>query len=312
MNTAARLALFGAGMAVAFGAAFGLAAAAVPDQLVANWQEKSEMNEHHPTPSPTAGHGEHAAAAHAPQGLSLSADGYVLSPVEAPTTIGTEGELSFRILDKDGAPLVEYTTEHDKDLHLIVVRSDGSDFRHVHPQLDPHTGVWSLPWQWQDAGTYRVYADFTPHEGEGVTLTRTVHVGGEWMPVASEPSVADEVDGLTVTLAGELTAGAASELTISVARGGQPVTELEPYLGAFGHLVALREGDLAYLHVHPEGPSTTSETPHGGPDVGFVAQAPTAGRYLLYFDFQVDGQVHTASFVVDAASADHGSHDDSH
>ncbi|NKX51639.1 hypothetical protein HER39_13910, partial [Arthrobacter deserti] len=42
-------------------------------------------------------------------------------------------------------------------------------------------------------------------------------------------------------------------LTVIVTRGGQPVKTLEPYLGAYGHLVALRAGDLAYLHVHPEG-----------------------------------------------------------
>ncbi|WP_309064521.1 heavy-metal-associated domain-containing protein [Microbacterium sp.] len=335
MNTAARLSLFGAGVVVAFGAAFGLAGAIVPAELVAGWQEKSEMNEHdtHDEPSATAapknddhgGHTGHTAAHTTPQGLSLSENGYVLSPVQAPTAVGADGELSFQILDDSGEPVVDYTTEHDKDLHLIVVRSDGTGFRHVHPQLDAGTGVWSLPWRWQDAGTYRVFADFAPQGADGITLTRTVHVGGEWAPVASSASKTDEVDGFTVTLDGELTAGAPSELTLSIARDGQPVTDLEPYLGAFGHLVALREGDLAYLHVHPEGPSPESAahddsgdhehsavTAHGGPDIGFVAEAPTPGRYLLYLDFQVDGTVHTATFVVDAASAQHGAHDDSH
>ena len=41
-------------------------------------------------------------------------------------------------------------------------------------------------------------------------------------------------------------------LTLTVTKDGQPVTDLQPYLGAYGHLVALRAGDLAYLHVHPE------------------------------------------------------------
>ncbi len=61
------------------------------------------------------------------------------------------------------------------------------------------------------------------------------------------------VDGYTVSLKGDLAPGADSALTLSVSRGGKPVTDLDPYLGAFGHLVALRTGDLAYLHVHPEG-----------------------------------------------------------
>ena len=88
----------------------------------------------------------------------------------------------------------------------------------------------------------------------------------------------------------------------SVSRDGQPVTTLEPYLGAFGHLVALRDGDLAYLHVHPHGDAPAAgET--SGPEVVFEATIPNPGRYLLYFDFQVDGQVHSAPLVLDTTSA---------
>ena len=85
-------------------------------------------------------------------------------------------------------------------------------------------------------------------------------------------------------------------LTFTVTRDGAPVTTLQPYLGAAGHLVALRVGDLAYLHVHP----MDDPTGKSGPEVAFMAEAPTAGRYLLYLDFQVDGRVHTATFTTTA------------
>ena len=98
-------------------------------------------------------------------------------------------------------------------------------------------------------------------------------------------------------------AGSPTELTVTVTKDGKPVTTLQPYLGAFGHLVALRDGDLAYLHVHPEG-DEPKPGQNGGPQVKFATDVPTAGRYLLYLDFQVDGQVHTAEFVVDAARGD--------
>lgn len=248
-------------------------------------------------------------------GLSLSAGGYVLAPVTAPATVGESGELSFQILTEDGTPLTEFATAHARDLHLIVVRSDGDQFRHVHPAFEESTGTWSLPWQWDEAGTFRVYADFTPGDtGEGVTLTRTVEVAGTYAPVVSEVSRMAQVDDYTASIEGDLVAGSPSDLTISITRGGEPVTALEPYLGAFGHLVALREGDLAYLHVHADG-----EEPHpgetAGPEITFMAHAPTTGRYLLYLDFQVDGQVRTAPFVLDAASpatesARTGDHDD--
>ena len=309
MKAGGRLALYGAGLVVAFGGAFGLAGAVIPDSFAAAWAEGSGVNAH------GEGHGDAAQETAEPalNGVSASADGFVLSPVQAPTAAGEDGDLSFQILDESGEPVTEYTTAHEKDLHLIAVRTDGAGFQHVHPELDTSTGTWSVPWTWDEAGTYRVYADFTPagEEAEGITLTRAIEVAGDFTPVETEAQTTDEVDGYTVSLNGDLTAGTSSELTISVERDGQPVTTLEPYLGAFGHLVALREGDLSYLHVHAEGDEPQAGDT-AGPEIRFAAEAPTADRYLLYLDFQVDGQVHTAEFVIDAKHGDGSQTDDSH
>jgi hypothetical protein len=69
------------------------------------------------------------------------------------------------------------------------------------------------------------------------------------------------------------------------------VRDIEPYLGARGHLVALREGDLAYLHVHPESKATQ------GSDIRFGVEYPSRGRYRLFVQFKLDGKVHTAAFT---------------
>src|SRR5690606_19531099 len=127
-----------------------------------------------------------------------------------------------------------------------------------------------------------------------------VEVAGELSPTPPQrESLRARVDGYDVQLEGELHVGATSVLTLSVTQNGAPVTRIEPYLGAFGHLVALRDGDLAYLHVHPEG---TEPAPGAvsGPKVEFATAAPTAGLYLLYFDFQIDGVVHSAPFIIQA------------
>ena len=151
-----------------------------------------------------------------------------------------------------------------------------------------------------------MFADFQPAQAGStkLTLTRTVDVAGEFspsMPVTTR--TVDEIAGYTVELDGSLTAGVSTQVTAKITRDGEPVTTLQPYLGAYGHLVALREGDLAYLHVHPEGAEPVGDRT-GGPSVSFAATAPTAGRYLLYLDFKVDGTVHTATFVIDAARGD--------
>lgn len=296
MNAPARLSLYGLGLLAAFGAAFVVAGAVVPESAV-EARAAAEEEGGHGGHAETAPEGEAAASAALP-GLSLEADGYLLSPVAAPGATDEDGELSFQVLDPEGEPVTEYTEEHEKDLHLIVVREDGSEFRHVHPELDAE-GTWSIPWTWEEAGAYRVFADFTPAAQEdGITLTRSISVPGEVEAVALGDEVRESRAGdFDVRLEGDLVAGGSSTLTVEVSRDGEPVTELEPYLGAFGHLVALRDGDLAYLHVHPEGaePEAGQES---GPTVEFATEAPTPGRYLLYFDFQVDGEVQTASFVV--------------
>ena len=70
-------------------------------------------------------------------------------------------------------------------------------------------------------------------------------------------------------------AGKESELTFDVTRNGKPVS-LQDYLGAKGHLVALHEGDLAFLHVHPDANS-----------LRFAASFLNAGTYRLFLQFQV-------------------------
>jgi hypothetical protein len=323
VNTATRLGAYAAGLALVFGGAFVAAGAVVPQSTVNNWTNEAKGHNMdsttggHAEAESTGGHSGHDSGAStraaAVPGVTSAQGSYLLPPVAAPTEVNRAGELSFRILDADGQAVTRFTTSHEKQLHLIVVRTDGSGFRHVHPTMDAD-GTWSLPWEWAEAGTYRVYADFVPDDeaAEPVTLTRTVEVAGQFNPATPAATATATVDGYTVDLSGDVAAGSGSDLTFTVSKNGKPVTDLEPYLGAFGHLVALRDGDLAFLHVHPEGDEPT-ERETTGPDVGFVAELPTPGRYLLYLDFQVDGTVHTAPFVVDTTSTatDEGGHSDS-
>jgi hypothetical protein len=313
MNTAGRLGLYGAGLVVVFGVAFAAAGAIVPDSAVASWMERGgDGHELRPAEEAASNAEDEEDEGTDVSGVTIAASGYVIEAISAPGETGVEGELTFRIRDAVGEWVTAYETAHGKQLHLIVVRSDGSEYRHVHPELDSHTGTWSLPWHWDAAGTYRVYADFTASGESGVTLSRTVDVAGAFVPKPpAGMQTTASVDGFDVSISGDLVAGTGSELTVEVSRDGAPVTTLEPYLGAFGHLVALREGDLAYLHVHAHG-DEPEPGDVAGPEVIFTAQAPTAGRYLLYLDFQVDGKVHTAPFVLEAgASAEEGATDES-
>jgi hypothetical protein len=183
----------------------------------------------------------------------------------------------------------------------VVARRDLSGFQHVHPEMDAD-GTWRVPLTLVAAGDYRVFADFQPAgREEGSTLGADVRVAGGYLPTPlPAPSSTATVDGYRVTLAGTLTPGKSSTLTLSVDRGGEPVVDLQPYLAAYGHLIALRHGDLAYLHVHPHGEPGDGTT-QPGPSITFDAEVPSAGTYRLYLDFKHGDVVHTAEFTVVAA-----------
>ncbi|MEU7673954.1 hypothetical protein AB0C42_03970 [Micromonospora taraxaci] len=282
MRTVTKLAGFAVGLAAVFGTTYGIGR--VVDRAPA------AESRHDEGAAPAAGAG--GTTDRLPGGLLVSDRGYTLETVDAPAD-----EFAFRIVGPDGRPVTRYDVAHDKRMHLIVARRDLSGFRHVHPELAPD-GTWRVDTPLAGAGQWRAFADFAPTGAEPLTLGVDVTVPGELTerPLPA-PSTSTTVDGYTVTLTGAPQPGRTSELTLSVSRDGQPVTDLEPYLGAYGHLVALRRGDLAYLHVHPDGTPGDGRT-RPGPAVTFLAEVPSAGSYRLYLDFRHGGAVHTAEFTV--------------
>jgi len=299
MNTPVKLGAYVLGLGAVFGAAAGIGSAvgpvgpAVPD-TASHTQSHTESH----TESPMDTSAPQAPAAHLPGGLQISQDGYTLD-IAGHLPAGAATPVTFRILGPDGRPVTAYDTAHDEDLHLIAVRRDLTGYQHVHPDLAAD-GTWSIPLE-LTAGTWRLFADFDPAGDDGaLVLGADVAVAGAYDPQPlPAPSATTEVDGYTVSLDGELVPGAGSELTLSVSRDGQPVTDLQPYLAAYGHLVALRDGDLAYLHVHPAGEPGDGRT-SPGPDITFHATAPSAGEYRLFLDFRHGGVVRTAEFTVRA------------
>lgn len=307
MNTAAKLSAYGVALALLITGAWATGSAVGPRTTAAAPSEHGDMSGAEATGHGDTHSGNVAEAptgddtADQPGGLASSRGGYTLTPTDSMLTSGTSETFSFTITGPDGTPVTAFDVEHDKRMHLIVVRRDTTGFQHVHPEMAPD-GTWSVPLTLPAGGSYRVFADFTPTGGAGTTLGVDVAAAGAFEPVTHASSRTAQVDGYTVELTGELIPGQASPVTLSVRRDGQPVTDLQPYLAAYGHLVALREGDLAYLHVHPEGSPGDGVTP-AGPRIEFVAEVPTAGSYRLFLDFQHGGVVRTAEFTVPTGPA---------
>lgn len=296
MNNALRITAFAAALAATFGTAYGVGRGV--DPLVAAEDRPAQQHGGH-------GGGEEGgtepAADHAPGGLQVSEGGYTLDLATPTVRAGARTEIRFAVRDDSGRKVTAYQREHGKELHFILASTDLTQYRHLHP-VRAADGTWSTPVDLPEAGGYRVFADFTPAAaGAGnLTLGADLAVSGAYRPAAlPAPGTTAEVDGYRVALGGELRAGRSGELKLSISRNGRPVTDLQPYLGAYGHLVALRSGDLAYLHVHPNegGP---------GPEVSFTATAPSAGTYRLFLDFKHEGKVRTAAFTVRVAEPGNG------
>jgi hypothetical protein len=314
MSTPVKLGAYALGLAVVFATAVGVGRVAGPAASTATAAENPKGRAaqaggghggggHEESETAEATGAEGTEGEETPGGLQIAQRGYRLVPETTMVAPGKATDFHFTVTGPDGRPVTRYTPTHDKELHLIVVRRDLTGFQHLHP-VQEGEGVWSVPLTLPAAGPYRVFADFQPEGAEeALTLGMDLTAPGIYQPKGLlAPGRSASVDGYTVTLDGDLVAGQTSKLTLSVRKDGKPVTDLQPYLAAYGHLVVLRDGDLAYLHVHPEGEPGDGRT-RPGPDITFYAEVPSAGVYRMYLDFQHQGTVRTAEFTAVAAAA---------
>jgi hypothetical protein len=282
VTTGVRLSLFAVLLAAVFGGAAVVGAAVNPSG--------SDESDGHAGAS-TDGMADHAidhggdtesSAATLP-GLAVAQDGYRLVLKRSTYMRSARAQsLAFQIVDGRGRPVRDYDVAHEKRMHFIVVRRDFADFQHLHPRMRDD-GTWTQRVKFAHGGSYRVFADFE-RGGEQHTLGADVQVSGgfeaEALPAPRRTVRSD--GGLAVTLR-----AADGRLGFEVRDEGVVVNDrLEPYLGAKGHLVALRQGDLAYLHTHPQGDKLAFETTY-----------PTAGAYRLFVQFSYEGRIHTAAFT---------------
>jgi hypothetical protein len=238
-----------------------------------------------------AGHGGSMSGdmkAMAVRGLGVAENGLRVVVDEPQLRRGRTNQLRFRIVDERGRAVRDFDVEHTKRMHLIVARRDLTGFQHLHPTMNAD-GTWTTPLRLSTAGSYRLFADFS-HDGKPTTLASDLRVSGtaELGPLPAPAPMATSDGGYDVRRdSAAARAGQEAELRFTVTKNGRPV-QTEPYLGAGGHLVALREGDLAFLHVHPN---------EDGASIGFEATFPTTGSYRLFLQFKVGGEVQTVAFT---------------
>lgn len=205
--------------------------------------------------------------------------------------------LTIQINDKDGKPVKDFDIQHEKLMHLIVVSKDLSYFDHLHPEYKGD-GLFTTTLNFPAGGEYKLYADYVPKGASKVVKNHTVTVVGEkaqTTPLKPDENLTKVVDGKEITLSfDELKAGKDVTLNFNIKdhKTGRPITNLQPYLGAVGHVVIISEDTEEYLHVHP------MDEKAKGPDAKFMTKFPKSGIYKIWGQFQHEGKVITVPFVV--------------
>ncbi len=259
---------------------------------------------------------------------------------------GAPVTLNIAMKDPSGQPVKDLAIVHDKPLHFLVVSSDLSWYLHDHPTRNPD-GTFTTNITFPHAGDFRLFSDFTPAaEGAGNQVVQSsLAVPGSAparVPLKVDAlELIDIGDGYSARLrcnADDYIPGHDTLLRFTVQRDNAPLADLEPYLGAMGHLVIFSEDLKHFVHAHPlsaedlnmlkpgaeKKPAADSKPKdthsHGGhdhahhlsagmkhpddyadghkADIAFHVNFPAPGHYKMFAQFQHKSKVLTVPWTV--------------
>ncbi|HKV41325.1 MAG TPA: heavy metal-binding domain-containing protein [Blastocatellia bacterium] len=227
---------------------------------------------------------------------------------------GEKIKLAFDFYEPgSGKQVAGFSPTHTKLFHLFIVSQDMTFFEHIHPELEPD-GTFTIETILPRPGIYKVYCDVYPSAGTPQVLQTSIATAGYHGDLfASRPNLVPDsvlsktIEGMKVDVTldpSEIIAGQPVDLKFHLtdAKTGAPVRDLEPYLGAWGHMLILSEDQIDYVHSHPSEIVPESENPakvvNGGPDVTFTAFLPRPGNYRMWTQFQRGSKLITVSFTL--------------
>jgi hypothetical protein len=213
-----------------------------------------------------------------------------------------------------GLPVDDIIPHHDALLHLVLIDDSGTSFLHIHPaSIAP--GQFTIPVTVDRPGNYTAYIEIERQDsGIQVIERRFVVTGSSPAAPIDPPGLGQRTIGdldILVTASNQpLQAGHQATLTFSVSKAGKPITDIEPWLGMAGHLIARSDDGDVFGHIHAVGAmfSPTSinnmaviTPPSYGPDLQFVYTFPQPGTYRLWAQFQHNGQIVTVPVRLNVA-----------
>jgi hypothetical protein len=224
-------------------------------------------------------------------------------------------QLRFTIFNpRTGEQVKSFQIMHEQLFHLFIISQDLKEFQHIHPDFHPD-GSFTIETVLPQPGRYKIYSDFFPTDGAPQVLQQNIATAGHAADLMAgqarltpDTSLVKTAGGIRVELKlepAEIIAGqpVALKYHLTDAKTGEPVKDLLPYLGAWGHTLILSEDQSDYVHSHPEEvvpESADKPKPVGGPDVTFEALMPRPGNYRIWTQFLRGETLTTVSFTVRA------------
>jgi hypothetical protein len=238
---------------------------------------------------------------------------YTLRVTTEPRAVkpGQKTKFRFQILHPlTGDPVPEFAEVHDRLFHLFIVSRDMTHFFHEHPTRE-QDGSFTYEHVIPEAGHYMLFSDFMPiGGGPQLVATPLVTAAFEGDILSSKPNLSPDkswaktANGVTAELQiepAQLIAGEEVDVPVhfTAASTGEPVRNLQRYLGAFGHAMMLNEDMTEHVHAHPEEMlEGTATTEGGGPDLVFHALFPKPGHYRIWLQFLRNDTLSTIPFTV--------------
>lgn len=218
--------------------------------------------------------------------------------VDATSAAADQLRLTFTFSKADGSSADTFVLMHERELHVFVIRSDMGFFDHVHPT---HTGSgrYVLETEWPGAGEYVIFADFVPADAPPQLLQQRVFLRGRTQAPPAHTSqqprpTVQTVGGLRIALeAEEVRPGTPALLTFTFADAstGEPVRDLQPYLGASGHLFFTDPDFQMASHSHPLEDQITAR-------VRFLVRFMASTTFRIWLQVQRNGEVVTSEWAV--------------
>jgi hypothetical protein len=246
---------------------------------------------------------------------------------------GQKTKLLFRIFHPgSGEAIKKFEVVHERQYHLFVISQDMQYFQHIHPE-EQSDGTWSIDVTLPKAGYYKVLSDFMPSGGSSQFIARPLVTAGYAGDLANDSAhlVPDSVssktvDDITATLSYDpptFNPGQYGHLNFHLTdkASGRPITDLQTYLGAFGHTLIMSEDMVDYVHSHPLdilakadddsgtpqfviAPGADLEKLRGGPDVTFEGLMPKPGLYRAWTQFRRNDKIYTFAFTFNVVAGE--------